>query len=122
MKRSPFYFVSWLILLIFFAPTTVFAQSGERSAMDVITRTLGYTPKNVTMKIVQQDKTALDYFTTEVSEGVLKITATSPTGACRAFYDYVTTNHYGVSTWSVNNIKLPKKLSDAPKKRMDCNV
>ena len=35
---------------------------------------------------------------------------------CRGFYDYVTSNHYGISTWTINNIVLPEKLADQPLK------
>ena len=119
MKRSLFYLICCLFMLSI--GNVASAQNDAKSAMDVISRTLGYTPKNVSIQLVKSE-TELDYFTTEVSGGVLKITATSPTAACRAFYDYVTENHYGISTWSINNIKLPRQLKDSPMKRVDCNV
>ncbi len=119
MKRYLYYLICWAFMLSIYH--SAHAQKGEKPVMDVISRSLGYTPENVTVQLMEQSG-SLDFFTTEVRGGVLKITATSPTAACRAFYDYVTENHYGMSTWSVNNIKLPRQLKDAPLKRVDCNV
>lgn len=118
MKRILFLSVCLLI-----APAVYSAgcSRGEKAVMNVISRSLGHTPENVSVRIVGQ-KDSLDFFTTEVSGGVLKITASSPSAACRGFYDYVNEQHYGMSTWSVNNMQLPSSLEDSPLKRVDCNV
>ena len=96
MKRILFLSVCLLI-----APAVYSAgcSRGEKAVMNVISRSLGHTPENVSVRIVGQ-KDSLDFFTTEVSGGVLKITASSPSAACRGFYDYVNEQHYGMTARS----------------------
>jgi len=118
MKKILFLSVCLLIVPVMYGTT---CSRGEKAVMNVIARTLGCTPENVTIQIVQTSD-PLDFYSTEVVGGVLKITASSPTAACRGFYDYVTENHYGMSTWSVNNIILPHTLADSPLKRVESNV
>lgn len=87
----------------------------ESAAKGVIERTLGYYPKRLTLTVVPGTDST-ESFTTEASGGRLTVTGTSTVALCRGFYDYVTSNHYGIYTWSVNNITLPEKFPDqAPK-------
>jgi alpha-N-acetylglucosaminidase len=85
------------------------------AAKGVIERTLGYYPKRLTLKVVPGTDTT-EFFTTEAAGGRLTVTGSSTVAVCRGFYDYVTRNHYGMLTWSVNNINLPDKFpDDAPR-------
>ena len=91
----------------------------EQAARDVISRTLGRTPKNLNLHIVKEDG---EYFTTEVTGGVLNITASSPTAACRGFYEWAGEHHLGMSTWAVNNLRLPRRLHDEAARTVNCSV
>lgn len=96
------------------------SDSSAGAAMDVISRTLGRTPANLAITI--DHEAGNEYYSTEVSGRILKITASSPTAACRAFYDWCGKHHLGLSTWSVNNLRLPRRLSDEAPERVDSPV
>lgn len=84
----------------------------DKAARGVITRTLGYNPRNVIIEVTGPLNDSTEYYTTQVRRGKLTVKASSTVAACRGFYDYVKENHYGVVTWTVNNIKLPRRLPD----------
>lgn len=88
----------------------------EEAARGVIERTLGYSPKQITLEVTGPMQDDSEYYTTEVKKGRLTIKGSSPVAICRGFYDYVTSNHYGMFTWTVNNITLPDELPDQPLK------
>ena len=84
----------------------------DKAARGVITRTLGYNPRNVIIEVTGPLNDSTEYYSTQVRKGKLTVKASSTVAACRGFYDYVKENHYGVVTWTVNNIKLPRRLPD----------
>lgn len=84
-------------------------KAAEKAASGVITRTLGRKPSNVKL-VVTGPLEGGEYFSTEVRKGKLTVKGSSAVAVCRGFYDYVTSNHYGLSTWTVNNIDLPENL------------
>lgn len=110
------------LLLILSLTVTSFARerkainSEEQAAKGVIERTLGYYPSNLLLEVTGATQDGCDYFSTEVRNGKLIIKGSTPVTVCRGFYDYVYSNHYGMLTWSINNIVLPKVLSDQPLK------
>lgn len=79
----------------------------EQAAMGVLERTLGYYPRNVIIEVTGPENDSTEYYSTEVKCGKLTVKASSTIAACRGFYDYVKANHYGMFTWTVNNIDLP---------------
>ena len=87
--------------------------------MGVISRTLGRTPDNVRIRIEPAPK---DYYETEVRSGVLRVTAGSPTAACRGFYDWIGAHHLGLFTESVCTVRLPRRLEDEPPVRRESVV
>lgn len=84
----------------------------DKAARGVIARTLGYNPRNVIIEVTGPLNDSTEYYSTQVRKGKLTVKASSTVAACRGFYDYVKENHYGVVTWTVNNIKLPRRLPD----------
>ena len=90
-------------------------KAAEKAASGVIARTLGRKPSNVKL-VVTGPMEGSEYFSTEVKKGKLTVKGSSAVAVCRGFYDYVTSNHYGISTWTINNIVLPEKLADQPLK------
>lgn len=82
-------------------------SDAEKAARGVITRTLGYDPRNVIIVVTGPENDSTEYYSTEVAKGKLTVKASSTVAACRGFYDYVKANNYGMVTWTVNNIDLP---------------
>ncbi len=87
----------------------------SKAARGVIERTLGHFPKNLVLEVTGPVEEG-EYFSTQVRGGRLFVKGSSVTAVCRGFYDYVTSNHYGMSTWTVNNISLPARLPEQPLK------
>lgn len=116
MKRKLFSLVllfTGLSLTQGICKTTAGSES-ERAARGVIERTLGYVPKNLVLEVTGRDSVGRDYFSTEVSQGRLIVRGSTPVAVCRGFYDYVKENGYGLVTWSMNTIRLPRRLPDQP--------
>ena len=82
-------------------------SDAEKAARGVLKRTLGYDPCNVIIEVTGPENDSTEYYSTEVRCGKLTVKASSTIAACRGFYDYVKANHYGMVTWTVNNIDLP---------------
>ena len=56
-------------------------------------------------------KDGCDQYTVGVDKkGELQICASGPVAACRAFYDYVRRNGYGICSWTGNRLQLPSVL------------
>lgn len=88
-----------------------------RAARQTLIRTLGDRAKEINLtKIEKQD--SLDVYRYEVKNGKLRIEGSSPTAMCRAFYDYVRSNGYGMVCWSGTRMELPEKLKDTPIKEV----
>lgn len=107
------------ILLLIFRTMSVEAKSpaenykkDAQAAMRVIERTLGSKPGNVLL-VVTGPVAEGEYFSTEAKNGKLMVKGSSTVAVCRGFYDYVTSNGMGLSTWTVNNIRLPEKFTDS---------
>lgn len=106
-----------LTFLILLAGTNAWSKGKKTGGSDpaargVIERTLGYYPKNLTLKVTGRLQDGADYFSTEVRDGHLTVCGSTPVAVCRGFYDYVRSNNYGVATWSITNIALPEQLDD----------
>ncbi len=80
-------------------------------AEDVIASFAGEFPANVELKLdPDMKKDGCDSYSYRVRRGVLEIEASSQTALCRGFYDYVTSQGYGVMTWSGTRCDLPDKF------------
>jgi len=83
-----------------------------------IERVLGRFPKNVTLKPLPADASGNDRYATAVRGGVLCVEGSSPVALCRGFYDYVSTNGYGVFTWSGSRFALPDRFPEAERREV----
>ena len=90
-------------------------RKASEAAMKVVERTLGQKPRNVIFEVTGPVAEG-EYFSTEAKNGKLTVKGSSTVAVCRGFYDYVTSNGMGLSTWTVNNISLPEKFADSPLK------
>ena len=59
------------------------------------------------------------YFHYSVRNGKLNIEGNSAVSLCRGFYDYVKSQHYGLYSWSGNNISLPGQLPDVSARKVE---
>lgn len=110
---------TFTLALCFLMIVPVFAKkktAPEKAASGVIERTLGYLPKNIDVTVTSITADGKEYFSSEVRDSKLYLEGSSTIAVCRAFYDYVKSNNYGMFTWSVNTITLPEKLADCGKK------
>ena len=90
------------------------SASEKSPAESVIERFAGNDiPVEISLNL--EKKNGNDVYTTEVSDGCLKIEASSPVAACRAFYSYLTDNGWGIDSWSGKRIDLPVTLPDQTK-------
>lgn len=90
------------------------SASEKSPAESVIERFAGNNiPVEISLNL--EKKNGNDVYTTEVSDGCLKIEASSPVAACRAFYSYLTDNGWGIDSWSGKRIDLPVTLPDQTK-------
>ena len=83
MKKS----VILLIIVIFFTSNWIYADN-VKEAYGVISRTLGYFPKNVKLISISQNKVS-DRYIVYAKDGILYIEGTSVVAICRGFYEYV---------------------------------
>ena len=90
-------------------------RKASQAAMKVIERTVGQKPRNIILEVTGPVAEG-EYFSTEAKDGKLTVKGSSTVAVCRGFYDYVTSNGMGLSTWTVNNIRLPEKFADSPLK------
>ncbi len=58
------------------------------------------------------------FFTYKVSDGKLYIQGSDNVALCRGLYDYIKSNHFGLFSWSGNNMNLPTHLQDGCTKRV----
>mgnify|MGYP002624433815 CR=1 FL=1 len=128
-------------LLVFCHACGSTSQMGEaeQAAYGVISRTLGYSPRNIVLEIAEvpaapstgsgaiaaegtiavEGTGPAEWFSTEVKGGKLYVKGTSTIALCRGFYDFVTSNGLGLCTWEVNNIRFHKRLKDSQLKRVE---
>lgn len=100
------------ILAITFTFLPMFMQAGskEDAANAVLHRFAGSDlPVDVSVDLLKNE--GRDVYTSSVDKGRLKINASSPVAACRAFYDYVKDTGSGINSWTGNRLDLPEKLS-----------
>ena len=91
-------------------------SEAEQAAYDVISRVLGHSPRNLEIRITGTEP---EFYATEVSGGRLTVTASSVSAACRGVYDYAGRNGYGMFTWTVKNIRMPRHPADSPEYRVE---
>lgn len=93
------------ILFPFFAQ----ANQQEDAANAVVQRYAG-SELPVDIKVNLPRNEGCDVYKSTVDNGRLKIQASSPVAACRAFYEYVKDNGAGISAWTGNRLELPEKF------------
>ena len=86
-------------------------SAGAEAAKAVVERTFGHFPTNVHFELAEVQDSSLRY-STEVSDGVLTVTGSTPVAICRGFYDYILRGGYGIASWSGNRLQLPHHLPD----------
>ena len=114
MKRK-----KMMALLLVLFPLCIFARQTD-AATQVIQRTLGKQSLPIKLKIKKSSNHAV-YFQHEVKDGVLHISGSDNVALCRGFYDFIKTQHYGLSSWSGTNIQWPQMLPDTPEKKIISN-
>lgn len=93
------------ILFPFFAQ----ANQQEDAANAVVQRYAGSElPVDIKVNLLRNE--GCDVYKSTVDNGRLKIQASSPVAACRAFYEYVKDNGAGISAWTGNRLELPEKF------------
>lgn len=106
-----------ILLFILFISAQQFcavsSESRQTGALKVLERVLKTSELPVRFTLEEDSKHS--FFEYSVENGVLYLRANSNVSLCSGFYDYIKANHMGLLTWSGNNIKLPKQLSDCPK-------
>lgn len=98
---------------LIFGCSMLYAQTEQ--AMEVIHK---FAPKAKVELSMTPKINGRDIFETQVTDGIIKIKASSGTALCRGFYDFVKSNDYGINSWSGNRAELPLQLSDSPLKRV----
>lgn len=106
-----------VLTALLFTPSLCFGSDAalrkqSEAARGVVERTLGYKPKNVVLEVTGPAEDG-EYFSTQAIGGKLMVRGSSTVAVCRGFYDYVTGHGYGMSTWTVDNITLPKRFPDS---------
>lgn len=100
-------------LLLAFGYLTAQATGDEVSAArNVIVRSVGHFPKNITLKLIDKAPSGCDRYTLEARKGVLHIGGSSSVALCKAFQTYLLAQGYGVINWSGNRIELPERFPD----------
>ncbi len=89
------------------------------AAQEVIVRTFGSFPSNVRFdcspRLARDGRDGYEY---QVRNGILRVTGSNPVAICRGFYDYLTSNGYGIASWSGNRFEWPERLPDSPRHRV----
>lgn len=76
----------------------------------LLKRVTGKNELPVTLEI--SGKKAETYYSYEVREGVLRLTASDKVALCRGFYDYLKSSRMGMYAWSGNSISFPDRLQN----------
>lgn len=112
-----------LLLAIMICSATLYAQEKkadrnnsirEQAAKNVINRFLGNNgggADSIRLSLNLKKLNGRDQYTIGVgADGILKIQASSPVAACRAFYSYARNHTYGSMQWSGKRVDFPNKL------------
>lgn len=106
-----------LLFLSFILTGKINAQDYVGEARSVIGRFSNDAKINIRL-IPSQKVNECDVFETSVHKGKLIIKGSSGVALCRGFYDFVKSNHAGISSWSGNRCELPARLPDTGVKRV----
>lgn len=91
----------------------------EKAARAVVERTFGKEKTaKVKFRLTEKSGDGCDGYATEVRGGNLYVEGSSAVAMCRGFYDYITSNGYGIASWTGNRLDFPESLPDAPRKEV----
>lgn len=94
---------------------TIGASAQIKEAKEVIST---FAPgAKVELSLIEKQN-GRDRFETSVKDGTIHVKGSSGTALCRGFYDYVTSNGYGINSWSGNRSAIPSTLADASPKEV----
>ena len=108
----------WLLFALLLSAGGSLQARPTVEARRSIERVLGRFPENVVLRPLSRDETGCDRYATSVRDGVLYVEGSSPVALCRGFYDYVSTNGYGVFNWSGSRFDLPDRFPDAERREV----
>lgn len=91
------------------------ASAQVHQAKDVIKRTYGEVPSNVSFAICKKEGDTDSYSYSVSEKGKLKVEGTSTIALTKGFYDYILNEGYGISSWTTDRLELPAKLPATPK-------
>ena len=110
--------IFWFAVAAFILCCGAVQAQPTKEARRTIERVLGRFPKNVVLKSIPVDEAGNNRYATSARGGVLCIEGSSPVAICRGFYDYVSTNGYGVFNWSGSRFDLPARFPDAERREV----
>ncbi len=95
------------------------SASATDEAQGVLTRFLGKRAKDFSFHETfgENGKDAYEY---QVTDGHVIVGGATAVSMCRGAYDYLKSHHYALCTWDGDNITLPNRFPDEPKRRVVC--
>ena len=87
--------------------------SPAREAEQVVRRTFGDVPDNVSFQLVEAPG---QQYSLEVKDNTLYVEGSSPVALCKGFHDYILGEGLGVANWSGDRLDFPAKLEPMPRK------
>ena len=107
----------FLLSVILASSSCLYAQNSIREAREVIHRFAGEFPAKLKLSFIDKENNC-DVFETKVRNGELEIRGSSGVALCRGFYDFIKSNHAGISAWSGNRCIFPASLPENMEKRV----
>lgn len=107
----------FLLSVILASSSCLYAQNSIREAREVIHRFAGEFPAKLKLSFIDKENSC-DVFETKVRNGELEIRGSSGVALCRGFYDFIKSNHAGISAWSGNRCIFPASLPENMEKRV----
>jgi len=87
--------------------------SPAREAEQVVRRTFGDVPDNVSFQLVEASG---QQYSLEVKDNTLYVEGSSPVALCKGFHDYILGEGLGVANWSGDRLDFLAKLEPMPRK------
>lgn len=112
-----FRFILYLLPIIVCFSISLSAQTYLHEARSVIQRFAGTEKINLQLTPIGKEN-GCDVFETSVRNGKLEIKGSSGVAICRGFYDFVKSNHAGISGWAGNRCDLPERLPEWEARRV----
>ena len=107
----------FLLSVILASSSCLYAQNSIGEVREVIRRFAGEFPAKLKLSFIDKENNC-DVFETKVRNGRLEIRGSSGVALCRGFYDFIKSNHAGISAWSGNRCIFPASLPENMEKRV----